>query len=121
MKQNLYIPGDLVAYKDKIFIVKETILDCLGTYFYSDSTKSYSENCIKPIPLTPEILEKNGWKHKEEMYWKNYPYFNLIVDTSSNELSIASVKDSIYLRSVKFVHQLQQVFFGLGLNSDIEV
>nr|DAG87732.1 MAG TPA: hypothetical protein [Crassvirales sp.] len=123
-----YIIGNLVYYKDKVnrILGVNTPVYNIGSYLYHISEKYNWNNevldkNITPIPLTAAILEKNGWEHKEELYWKKYPYFDLTIDTSSNELSIASIKDSIYLRHVEFVHQLQQGLFGLNLNSNINI
>lgn len=123
-----YIIGNLVYYKDKVnrILGINTPVYNIGSYLYHISEKYNWNNevldkNITPIPLTAAILEKNGWEHKEELYWKKYPYFDLTIDTSSNELSIASIKDSIYLRHVEFVHQLQQGLFGLNLNSNINI
>lgn len=123
-----YIIGNLVYYKDKVnrILGVNTPVYNIGSYLYHISEKYNWNNevldkNITPIPLTAAILEKNGWEHKEELYWKKYPYFDLTIDTSSNELSIVSIKDSIYLRHVEFVHQLQQGLFGLNLNSNINI
>ena len=42
--------------------------------------KVWSIGCIEPIPLTPEILEKNGWKETE--YWHEYKNGNTIIQCS---------------------------------------
>lgn len=59
-----YIVGDVVMYDNKIMVVKEP-RD--GSHFDLSCPKErlvYNlvdiEN-IKPVRLTPEILEKNGW------------------------------------------------------------
>ena len=49
--------GDWILYGDKP--VKVLQLSENGKYGW-----------VKPIPLTPEILEKNGWK--EAQYWHEY-------------------------------------------------
>lgn len=82
---------------------------------------------IKPIPLTPEILEKNGWK--KEMYhdWRHY----MIIEGNILHLSkgigidgafpVCVGQDMSYIASISFVHQLQHLLFGLGINSEMEV
>ena len=81
---------------------------------------------IVPIPLTPEILEKNGWKHKKEFgeYWfvpRNEDYELLALDKVGEEWAIYIEENSSNFENIKFVHQLQHLLFGLGLNSDMEV
>lgn len=74
---------------------------------------------IVPIPLTPEILEKNGWK-KDDATWifkkGNISIFILLDDETY----------AVYLLGVRvlefhFVHELQHLLFGLGLKSEMEV
>ena len=63
-----YIPGDIV-YNHKKEIIRITSSYLKGTKLFYYRAGGYGwirEDAIKPIPLTPEILEKNGWK-KEVM------------------------------------------------------
>ena len=57
----LYIPGDLVYIHGSLRIIS----NCDGYYAtYYDENESLQEvnvNVIEGIPITPEILEKNGW------------------------------------------------------------
>lgn len=60
-----YIEGDVVMYDNKVMVVKEP-RD--GSHFDLSCHKEGLVYClvgvdeIKPVSLTPEILEKNGWK-----------------------------------------------------------
>lgn len=74
---------------------------------------------IVPIPLTPEILEKNGWEHKDDVYFKDYPQRKLVV--MDKNAYIINESCSLFLCKIEFVHQLQHLLFGLGLNSEMEV
>lgn len=74
---------------------------------------------IVPIPLTSEILEKNGWEHKDDVYFKEFPYRKLVI--MDENAYIINECCSMFLCLVKFVPQLQHLLFGLGLNSEIEV
>ena len=124
-----YIKGDFVMYDNKI----HTIMDTLGVNNYE---LSYIEHPVHQlelsgVPLTPEILEKNGWK---------------IEDVNPNDLSnivskgimYRAIKDKEILFfhkgvsvftcplnwrkiEIRFVHQLQHLLFGLELNSEMEV
>ena len=68
MKQK-YIVGDVVMYDNKIMVIKEP-RD--GSHFDLSCPKEGLVYCfvgvedIKPIVLTPEILEKNGWDKEEK-------------------------------------------------------
>ena len=82
---------------------------------------------IAPIPLTPEILEKNGWK--KEMYhdWRHY----MAIEGTILYLSEGVGTDGAFsacaglgmneITDISFVHQLQHLLFGIGLNSEMEV
>lgn len=123
MERVKYIPGDLI-YIPK-FGNNYTIMSS-GKYYYEALDANYNDIVIEctdivPIPLTPEILDKNGWKHKDDVYWKHYSYFDLVIYTKERELYITNIKDSIYLREVKYVHQLQQCLSGLNLDSNINI
>lgn len=78
---------------------------------------------IVPIPLLPAILEKNGWEKEKYglSYYKkesNTLEFRLICKTYGWTLRCGN-KDLI--EKIEFVHQLQHLLFGLGLNSEMEV
>lgn len=74
---------------------------------------------IVPIPLTPEILEKNGWEHKDDIYFKEFPHRKLVI--MDENAYIINECCSMFLCPAKFVLQLQHLLFGLGLNSEMEV
>lgn len=54
-----YIKGDIVMYDNKI----HTIMDTLGVNNYELSYISHPVHQLElsGVPITPEILEKNGW------------------------------------------------------------
>lgn len=93
---------------------------------------------IVPIPLTPEILEKNGWKkevmsrgvkNRHLVYIKpdieEYGYFPIYIEKGiGDEFDVYPFTDNnvcTQIAYIKYVHQLQHLLFGLGLNSEMEV
>lgn len=71
-----------------------------------------------------EILEKNGWKKDGKWYYlkTRRAYLYTIQDAGQpDEFLICANTDKHNLTSVSFVHQLQHLLFGLGLNSEMEV
>ena len=125
-----YIPGDLVMVKksalqftkDKIFKVISSLSGgFIKVVMLNDSSTTYSisNNAIRLIPLTPEILEKNGWEHKDDVYFKEYPYRKLVV--MDGNAYIINESCLLFLRKVEYVHQLQHLLFGLGLNHKMDV
>lgn len=80
---------------------------------------------IVPIPITPEILEKNGWKN-DGYDWYRLPtkraYLYITKDiTTLGEFLVCVGLDRHNLASINFVHQLQHLLFGLNINSEMEV
>jgi len=67
-----YIPGDLVTIETestKPRLVKVSNVDEDSVIYCEGWGKVYFYDEIKPIPLTPDILEKNGWKLSHGFYW----------------------------------------------------
>lgn len=144
-----YIPGDLVMVKesalrfakDKIFkvisslsggFVKVVILND------SNTTCTISNNAVRPIPLTSEILEKNGWKREvmsrgiKNSHWvytkpdiEEYGYFPIYIEKGiGDEFDVYPFTDNnvcTQIAYIKYVHELQHLIFGLGINHEMEV
>ncbi len=124
--KNEYIAGDLVKYLSQVVKIVEVYQD--GTCYFGNETMCGQQDCkdAEPIPLTPKILEKNGWKHKKEFgeYWfipRNEDYELLALDKVGEEWIVYIEENSSNFENIKFVHQLQHLLFGLGLNSEMEV
>ena len=91
-----------------------------ATYYDEDETlQEVNVNVIEGIPLTTSILEKNGWEHKDDVYFKDYPQRKLVI--YDDKAYIINESCSLFLCKVEFVYQLQHLLFGLGLNSEMEV
>lgn len=122
-----YIPGDIVYnHKKEIIRITSSYLKGTKLFYYRDGENGWiREDAIKPIPLTPEILEKNGWK--DDGYdWYRLPtkraYLYITKDmTTLGEFLVCVGLDRHNIASISFVHQLQHLLFGLGLNSEMEV
>ena len=122
-----YIKDDIVMYKNRI----HTIIDTLGLNNYELSYVSHSVNQaeLSGVPLTHEILEKNGWKTFIEQHDFRYAFkiddlcYLVVMTGFLDGIRIFIRKGTIYdkLRTLKYVHQLQHLLFGLGLNSEMEV
>ena len=114
-----FLNGDIVY----IHGIVRVISSCDGyyaTYYDEDETlQEVNVNVIEGIPLTTAILEKNGWEHKDDVYFKDYPQRKLMI--YDDKVYIINESCSLFLCKVEFVHQLQHLLFGLGLNSEMEV
>lgn len=134
-----YIPVDLVMVKksalqfakDKTFRVISSLSGgFVKVVMLNDSSTTYSisNNSVRPIPLTPEILEKNGWNKEpsENVTWYKYrtDKSNLYIckDSFNNKDWLVCVAlDKHCVANINYVHQLQHLLFGLGLNLEMEV
>lgn len=126
-----YIPGDLVMVKksalqfakDKIFKVISSLSGgFVKVVMLNDSTTySISNNAIRPIPLTPEILEKNGWKSINGKYALKIKNANYVVLEFTEDGIYTYINENTMLFTIKYIHELQHLLFGLGLNSEMEV
>lgn len=132
MKNLEYIPGDLVMVKksalqfakDKIFKVISSLSGgFVKVVMLNDSSTTYSisNNAIRPIPLTPEILEKNGWKSINGKYALKIKNANYVVLEFTEDGIYTYINEKTMLFTIKYIHELQHLLFGLGLNSEMEV
>ncbi len=80
---------------------------------------------IVPIPLTPEILEKNEWKKSKIKDCAYFYYKDGLFLTYTSKDGKFWFDDFDYSSSIcvelPYVHSLQHLLFGLGLNSEMEV
>ena len=109
-----------------------------GTYYLQFGSALYAEiDRCEPIPITKEILEKNGFKLKEKgVLYTEYVsgdehsiiefgfYKESIhdIDTVLNcELGFVGGLDRIHHCHVKYVHELQHALRLCGVNKTIEL
>lgn len=128
-----YIPGDLVMVKesalqfakDKIFKVISSLSGSfVKVVMLNDSSTTYSisNNAVRPIPLTSEILEKNGWKLVNGFYWSPNEEGTVVGLSSQTGYVWNAYMRSYPLRSgINSVSDLQHLLFGLGINHEMEV
>ena len=130
MERIKYIPGDQVYIPkfDNNYIIMSS-----GKYYYEALDANYNDVVIEntdivPIPLTPEILEKNGWrelKSKRYTWWKTrLDGFYYFIKPNKDYPSIWELcrgNTRYRFKKIKYVHQLQHFIFGLELNSDMNL
>ena len=127
-----YIPGDLVMVKksalqfakDKIFKVISSLSGgFVKVVMLNDSSTTYSisNNAIRPIPLTPEILEKNGWKSINGKYALKIKNANYVVLEFTEDGIYTYINEKTMLFTIKYIHELQHLLFGLGIKHEMEV
>ncbi len=134
-----YIIGDIVEYDNKVMVVKEP-RD--GSHFDLSCPKEGLVYClvdideIKPVSLTQEILEKNRWDKEEkdgsvfslseafmggdEDDEDNYTCFQLYYQNKKDGWVIDMRGEPLKF-GIHYIHELQNLFFGLGLSHEMEV
>ena len=124
----LYIPGDLVFH----YIPKTTIKKYVKVYVCSTNNVLSLEDMdgnlydyigvLYPIPLTPDILEKNGWKLSHGFYWSpNEEGAEIGLSSETGYVWDAYLGRQPLRSNINSVSDLQHLLFGLGLNSEMEV
>lgn len=133
-----YIVGDVVMYHNKIMVVKEP-RD--GSHFDLSCPKEglvydlVDIEDIKPVRLTSEILEKNGYSREDGAFGVSPDFKKIINDPARKKGYITCL--SVYpffdndgfsffynnqkLAIIHYVHELQHILYGLKINSEMEV
>ena len=88
---------------------------------------------IEGVPLTPAILEKNGFYSKEprkcyikyiggssrclcRYFYIERTYFGWVVFLKTEWLS-----DSVLVRQIRYVHELQHLLWAMGIDAALEI
>lgn len=128
MEKLEYIPGDLVFH----YIPKTTIKKYVKVYVCSTNNALSLEDMdgnlydyigvLYPIPLTPEILEKNGWKLSHGFYWSpNEEGAEVGLSSQTGYVWNAYMRSYPLRSGINSVSDLQHLLFGLGINHKMEV
>jgi len=91
-----------------------------GTLFYVGVSKT----CVRPIPLTPEILEKNGWENSAPDVWqKEYGGLVFYWENGTRRFGMNDFRHlqeqwEIHLR-IMHTHELQHALRLCGIEHEI--
>ena len=132
MKANELMVGDLLYDKANDYYGEVTgVID--NGEIYIDGVIAYIDDCT-PIPLTQEILEKNGFKKCEGNEWSVFKYKD--DDHTKNALYLVLWSaDELYLEicsytsntgdfnriGIRYVHELQHALKLCGIDKTIEL
>ena len=120
-----YIVGDVVMYDNKIMVIKEPRDGSHFDLFCPKEGLVYrivDIDEIKPIPITSEILEKNGWMLYHIFYrFISKECLKLRLLKFDNYSWDACIGGNVIRINMCSVSDLQHLLFGLGLNSEMEV
>lgn len=124
-----YIPRDLVS----VYVgIKKYIVEVIGTgnenevlsyqiKFPNGEIQYADKDNIVPIPLTPEILEKNGWESINGKYALKIKNANYVVLEFTEDGIYAYINEKTMLFTIKYIHELQHLLFGFGINHEMDV
>lgn len=120
-----FLTGDIVYIHGSIRVISS----CDGydaTYYDEDEIlQEVSVNVVEGIPLTLKILEKNGWKKSKINDCAYFYYKDGLFLTYTSKDGKFWFDDFDYSSSIcvdlPYVHSLQHLLFGLGINSEMEV
>ena len=133
MKTTELMLGDLVLVLGelgKVIEIHEHSVLLQGRNFY------FGEEDIEPIPLTVEILEKNGCR---KWTWHNYPHENVVTYAIGDGFQVEVTKkdgfwlvdncsdsgdygyESNWIANVNYVHKLQHLIKDLEIEKEIVI
>lgn len=128
-----YIPGDMVKFATNTYTIVNFGENFLQSKIYAlistNSTKTafVADRDILPIPLTPEILEKNGWRTQNRWYYYLdvaegfISYIGIDFKHKSNKGHLYVEVDGNNMVEIRYCHELQHLLFGLGINHEMKV
>ena len=87
---------------------------------------------IEGIPITPEILEKNGFKvrvsrvyYTKLIEYANFLQRNIAIERKLNDWAVfiryKKMPDSVLLRHIQYIHELQHILWALGLDAKLKI
>ena len=111
------------VFKDKVGVVSLSAIN-------DDDDGPWGAWCcsIEGIPLTPEILEKNGFEKEQRQKdgtseWYDFYHYdlgiNIVYEVEENKF--AAYLDGKKLREIQYTHELQHILWALGLNAELKV
>ena len=108
----------LASYNNKDYKVIE-VIDVLGygiNQHYDDVEYNFEDEDVKPIPLTKERLLKFGFEYSSS--YETYCKGDYCIHIKDGEFHFMNDSCSnagcYYLTTIKYVHQLQNLYHALG-------
>lgn len=112
----------------KVFNDKKGVVSLSA--IYDDDDGPWGAWCcnIEGIPLTPELLEKNGFKEEQHQKdgtseWYDFYHYdlgiNIVYEVEGNKFAV--YLDGKKLREIQYAHELQHILWALGLSAELKV
>lgn len=110
-------------HPDKEFVYKK------GVFSLSAINDNNDRPCgtwccnVDGIPITPEILENNGFEMKEDsiVYSKSKVGLKPLPDNKGYQAGIGNRIFYLIIGDIQYVHELQHILWVLGLDAELKV
>lgn len=106
---------NLLSYDGKVVFIAEILKENLVTiYNGSGLEKGTTLDCLRPIPLTEELLLKCGFEKCN--YGNNKEFISYKMDWFNCRLAVGVLSIMGYNnrhQDIKYLHQLQNLYFAL--------
>lgn len=124
--------GDLARYGKDVVSIQAVHADGLVCFADGKDQICVEHVLLEPIPLTPEILEKNGFKVGvpgecymkficKTLFYKRYISVELKPNDWAVFIKYTDIPDYALIRHVQYVHELQHILWALGLDAEIKL
>lgn len=124
--------GDYILYNGTPIKVCSITKRKTGYHTEPNESRMHYERVQKcePIPLTPEILERNGFKKPDNGYLlcleegietQNYVYVQFRLNGEVRYVEIDTLLNKAQLHNVLYVHQLQQALRLCRITKEIQL
>ncbi len=114
MKRSELRPGNIVRYEGGIAPIYDLSREVV--WFDEGSVAALIED-VSPVPITEEILEKNGWRDAGKQYYTNGWCYLF----QTNEKRWGFGHGTHLLHLIEYVHELQHLLWALGMDDDLKI
>ena len=104
-----YIKGDIVMYNNKIHTIMDTLE--LNNYELSYINHPVHQLELSGAPITPKILEKNGWKFINGKCAFKIKNANYVVLEFTEDGIYVYINEKTILFTIKYIHELTKTFY----------
>lgn len=112
--------GDWVDIYGKVSQIRKiSKVDFSGLITIWGASMPYGLGAVRPIPITPEILEQNGFVKNLGIYYHSEVLFELERVRDTWHRTVNAGEYDIY--EIKYVHQLQHALRLEGANKEIRL
>lgn len=129
--------GDLVRVGQQVYTIQA--VNAANGAIRFEELDLFSFECYRldPIPITTEILEKNGWKlitydfNNVCLVHRKHDVFNLKVLSNKGECLeveldlmpsyVRICNHTLSLPKIKYVHELQHILWAFGLDANFKI